>query len=315
MMRDPHLPPGSGLALGLDVGGTATRWALVRPGGDLAAEGEAPGFSALDLRGEGVQRVRTLLSQLGAAAREVGPIVGAHAGLTGLDGTGRDLAGVVAEALGLPEARVTLGSDVEMAFRSVLAPGEGYLVYAGTGSIAAYVDEAGALHRAGGRGVALDDGGGGYWVAREALRQVWRREDEAPGAWRHSPLALALFEALGGPEWALTRSAVYGSSRGQVGRLALAVARAAEVDPEAQALLREAGVELARLGRALIQRFGARPIVLGGRAATLHPIIREAMAEALPPGTPLDLRSCRSHEAAARMALPGGPLPVPRSSS
>ncbi|HEY1396565.1 MAG TPA: hypothetical protein VF536_10650, partial [Roseateles sp.] len=35
------------LGLGLDAGGTQTRWALARPDGTLVARGEVGGFSAL----------------------------------------------------------------------------------------------------------------------------------------------------------------------------------------------------------------------------------------------------------------------------
>lgn len=301
---EPHDQKIAGpFALGLDAGGTATRWALVGGDGGLVAEGETAGFSALDLGGEGRSRVLALLAELAAEARGSGSIRFAHAGLTGLDGEGPELAVVMAGALGLAPEALTLGSDVEAAYLSVWAPGEGYLVYAGTGSIAAFLDGEGRLHRAGGRGVILDDGGSGTWIAREALRRIWRTEDERPGAWRDSPLAQALFSAMGGADWAITRQAVYGTARGEVGRLALVVARVAGQDPEAEAILKAAGAELARLGRALFHRFGPRPVIVGGRAATLHPLIREGMAATLPPGTSLEFRPCRSHLAAARLAL------------
>ena len=103
---------------------------------------------------------------------------------------------MLATAFAAPEAGVRVVSDVEIAYRAAFAPGEGYLVYAGTGSIAAFIDAQGVLHRAGGRGVALDDAGGGYWIAREALRRLWRREDERPGAWRDSRWHVGCFRSL-----------------------------------------------------------------------------------------------------------------------
>jgi hypothetical protein len=71
-------------------------------------------------------------------------------------------------------AAISMRNDVEIAYLDSFAPGEGYLVYAGTGSIAAWIDADGQFHRAGGRGVTLDDGGGGFWIAREAMRHIWR---------------------------------------------------------------------------------------------------------------------------------------------
>lgn len=291
------------LALGIDAGGTETRWALAGPSGEILAEGHVAGFSANDLPGGGRARIAALLQDLGGAVGRAGRPVRVHAGLTGLGGGREDLAALIAAPLGLPAAAVTVGSDIETAYLDLFAPGGGYLVYAGTGSVAAYIDEAGALHRAGGRGCLIDDGGGGYWIAREALRAVWRAEDERPGDGRRSPLAQALAALVGGPGWAETRRFVYGGSRGDIGRLALAVAAAADRDPAAAEILRRAGAELGRLACAMAGRYGPRPVALSGRAATLHPLLASSMQEALPAGTAFSFRPSRGHHAAARLAL------------
>jgi N-acetylglucosamine kinase-like BadF-type ATPase len=206
------------------------------------------------------------------------------------------------ELLGIPEAAITLCSDIEIAYLAHFQPGQGYLVYAGTGSIGAFIDDSGEFHRAGGRGVVLDDGGGGFWIAREALRQVWRTEDEQPGAWQASPMACAIFDYIGGSDWAQSRQFIYGQERGAVGKLALAVAASAQDDPAAAAILSGAGAELARLARALVARFGPRPVVLSGRAAQLHPLIFDAMRKALPEAITLVQADAGAHIAAARIA-------------
>jgi N-acetylglucosamine kinase-like BadF-type ATPase len=150
--------------------------------------------------------------------------------------------------------------------------------------------------------VVLDDGGGGFWIAREALRHIWRIEDEAPGAWQDSAMARAVFDQIGGSDWALSRQFIYGQERGAFGQLALAVAASADADPAASAILRGAGNELARLALALKGRFGPRPVALSGRAATLHPLIAATMGAALPPDLPLLLAGSEAHLAAARAA-------------
>lgn len=302
-MQQQSQDPDGGLALGIDAGGTETRWTLLRTPGEVVAEGHVKGFSATELLGPGEAAVAALLEELARGVLVAGRPARVHAGLTGLGPSSERLAQLIATPLGLPVQAVSLGSDIETAYLDLFAPGEGYVVYAGTGSIAAYVDEAGTLHRAGGRGNLLDDGGGGYWIAREALRLVWRAEDERPGAWRQSVLAQELFDQVGGSDWAQTRQFVYGGKRGDVGRLALAVARAADRDPAALDILRCAGLELARLGRALLGRYGVKPVALSGRAATLHPLIAAAMREALPPGTAFTCRPCQGQLAAARLAL------------
>ncbi len=299
---------GAPVALGLDAGGTQTRWAVVAQDGAVLAGGELQGFSALQVHdASGRQTVAQVLDQL---AQQVGsvvpPVRRVCAGVTGVGGTDEPAAdvlrGMLAPALGLDGDAVHVTSDIEVAYRDVFAPGAGYLVYAGTGSMAAYFDTTGTFHRAGGRGGVLDDAGGGYWIAREALRHIWRTEDERPGAWRESVMAQRVFEQLGGSDWPTTRRFVYGGERGAMGRLALAVAAAADADPLARQILHNAGTELARLGRALSTRFGPRPLALGGRAARLHPLVAQSLRAAMPEGTDLRVVDCHGHIAAARMA-------------
>ena len=296
---DPQAAPG----LGIDAGGTRTRWALAGPGGAIVAEGEVDGLSALQMGNpQGRDSVQATLALLARQVAMHGQPRRIRAGLTGFGGEGEVLQQMLAALFGLAPAAVTLSTDIEIAFLASFAPGEGYLVYAGTGSIGAFIDSAGQFHRAGGRGVFLDDGGGGYWIAREALRHIWRGEDEEPGRWRASPMAQAVFARIGGDDWALSRQLVYGQERGAVGRLALAVAASAESDPVAAAILAEAGRELARLAAALCARFGTRPVALAGRAATLHTSIYASMRTALPDAISLTQSGGLAHHAAARMA-------------
>jgi glucosamine kinase len=310
--------PTPGLGLGLDVGGTATRWALCDADGGMLARGQAAGWTALDLAAdagrEAVTAVLAGIARNAAPPWAAGPDTAPQrlvAGVTGLDATQRPLLQeLLGRAFGLPGAAVTACNDIELVCHGAFAPGRGLVVYAGTGSVAALLDETGTLQRAGGRGVLIDDAGGGHWIACRALRSVWRTEDETPGAWRQSALARALFERLGGPAWALTRAGVYGATRGEVGRLALAVAEAAEDDPRALAQLRAAGVELARLALALRRRCGALPVALAGRVWDLHPVVEAAFRAALPADTPVFRLASPPEDTAARWAAVGAPVPA-----
>ncbi|WP_051972215.1 N-acetylglucosamine kinase [Massilia sp. 9096] len=307
MIRSQSASSTEALGLGIDAGGTRTRWALAAPGGRIVAEGVNAGLSALQMgSAAGREAVRAAFTQLAADVLQHGAPARAWAGLTGFGGDAGDnelLQRWLAELLHVDPHAIHFCSDMEIAYRASFTPGEGYLVYAGTGSIGAFIDVDGQFHRAGGRGVVLDDGGGGFWIAREALRHIWRNEDERPGCWQDSPMAQAVFDTVGGSDWACSRQFIYGQERGAVGTLALAVAATAERDPAANAILHAAGAELARLARALIDRFGARPVALSGRAAELHAIIPAAMRAALPSGTVLTQRSGGAHQAAARMAI------------
>jgi N-acetylglucosamine kinase-like BadF-type ATPase len=291
------------LALGIDAGGTETRGALADASGDIVGEGSARGFSALQVREPERPFVAATLAELARDVLAIGAPRRVHAGLTGFGGDTDALKALVSAPFNLAPDAVTVGSDIETTYLDLFEPGEGYVVYSGTGSVAAFVDEDGTVHRIGGRGVTVDDAGGGFWIAREALREVWRAEEERPGSWTSSALAVELFEMMGGADWSHTRRYVYEGMRGDVGKLALAVARAADRDGVANRILGEAGAELARLARIMIARFGARPVALTGRAATLHPLIAETMRASLPPDTRLELRPCRGHHAAAHLAL------------
>ncbi len=299
--------PTQALALGLDAGGTQTRWAVAGAGGRIHAEGQVAGFSALQMAHEtGRAVLQTLLAEV---ARSSGPVQSVVAGVTGFDtAQSAELCALLAAALGAQPAAVRTLSDIELAFHAAFAPGAGIVVYAGTGSIAAHLDSSGTLQRAGGRGVVIDDAGGGHWIAREALRAVWRAEDDAPGAAQQSALGRALAARVGGGDWPATRQWVYGASRGELGLLALAVAQAAR-DADAQALdiLQSAGVELARLAQALLQRLGPQPVALAGRVFDLHPCIEAQLRASLPAQTSITRSHTPAQHAAARMAWQGIP--------
>jgi len=292
-----------GFGLGIDAGGTRTRWALADRAGAIIAEGEVAGLSALQMGSSaGRAALHARLTDLAGAVLAHGKPGAVRAGLTGFGGDDAQLQLWLSTLFDIPASVIALCNDIEIAYAACFQPGEGYLVYAGTGSIGAWIDLDGVFHRAGGRGVVLDDGGGGFWIAREALRHIWRIEDEQPGAWHDSAMARAVFDQIGGSDWALSRQFIYGQERGAFGQLALAVAASADADPAASSILRGAGHELARLALALHSRFGPRPVALSGRAATLHPLIAATMGAALPPDLPLTLAGSEAHLAAARAA-------------
>lgn len=222
------------LSLGIDAGGTQTRWALLTTENERVATGQAAGLSGMQMH-TNVGRT-TVLTRLAEIANQLGPFVqdakiGAIvAGVTGVGAGNPELVELLGHTFSVERNFVSVVSDIEIAYHAAFSPGAGYLVYAGTGSIAAYIDGDNKLHRAGGRGVQLDDAGGGFWIAREALRRIWRREDESPGAWRESPLARILFEKVGGDSSIYSSRFLTERDRGEVGLLARLVATCAETD-------------------------------------------------------------------------------------
>ncbi|HZJ09356.1 MAG TPA: BadF/BadG/BcrA/BcrD ATPase family protein, partial [Trueperaceae bacterium] len=182
-------------------------------------------------------------------------------------------------------------------------PGEGVLVYAGTGSVALHLAADGTSVRAGGHGYLIDDAGGGFWIGRETLKRQLRRAD-ASGAPAGGALANAVFAELGGSSWQAVRAAVYGGGRARLAALTPLVAHAAHRgDPDAVAVLEAAGKELARLANVVSGRLGRLlPVALaGGVAACGEPLLAPLRA-ALPGAAELAVAAGKPVEAAARLA-------------
>jgi len=131
--QNPQQAPERRLGLGIDAGGTRTRWALAQDDGEVIAEGQVPGLSALQMSSaSGRHTVHANLSALANAVLVHGRPQRIHAGLTGFGGDGEQLQRWLSDLLSLPVRAVKLCSDIEIAYLDSFAPGEGYLVYAGT---------------------------------------------------------------------------------------------------------------------------------------------------------------------------------------
>lgn len=269
--------------LGVDIGGTASRFVLVDDAGIVLLRGAVGGATGHVFNPVERQKLQAVLEAIAADIAPHGALGGVHLGITGLGDAARaEAADLIATVLGLPVAGVSLSDDMELAYRAAFAPGEGHLISAGTGSIGLHVEAGGDIIRVGGRGIMIDDGGSGTWIALTALDRLYRLIDETGTPAGADVLAEELFAAMGGAEWDATRSYVYGSDRGRVGALATAVARAADRgDALASEILRQAGRELARLAQALIQRTQKLPVGYVGGILRLHPFIIASLIETL----------------------------------
>lgn len=317
-------------ALGIDAGGSSTRWVVRRgdgPGlGEEIARGRLGPLSGLAfLAGEGSDDVEQAQSVVAAVHDEVRsrlrerlaaerPLDAVYAGVTGLsdgDAAATALRSMLSARLNVPESRVQVVNDMALAYRCAFGPGEGVLVYAGTGSLAVHLDADGVLHRAGGHGYLIDDAGGGFWIGRHALRAVLREADRR-GEPARGALADAVYAALGSRDWPDIRRRVYAGGRAEVASLVPAVRHAlAAGDPAATAIVTAAGRELARLADALMARLGGTlPVALAGGASGLGAPLRKAVVAGLPPGTHVRAAERTPVEAAARLALAAAFAPV-----
>ncbi|WP_295816070.1 BadF/BadG/BcrA/BcrD ATPase family protein [uncultured Deinococcus sp.] len=284
------------LLLGLDAGGSGTKWALTRDG-QVVAGGVTPPFTAALLdTPAGTQALAAL------AAALPGRPAGVHAGVAGLSASSARAAAVghaLAELLALDASRVRVEGDLDLAYRAHLGAGEGILLYAGTGAVAYHVAQGGAVTRAGGYGYRIGDDGGGFSMGRAALRLLTDALDrgEVPAG----PLAEEVGQLTGGLDWDSLRAFVYGTpGAAAVAQLAPAVGRAAEAgDPQAAALLTTAAGDLATLARRVQARVGPLPVTATGGAFRVSALLRSALTRELPGA---NVQQREHAEAAARFA-------------
>lgn len=268
--------------LGIDVGGTAARWSVVDAGGAELARGTANGATGHLFAPAERARFEAMVAEIARAAPT--GVSSIHAGVTGLGPKAYgDAKTILGAKFGISSDAVTTSDDMELAYLSTFARGQGHIVAAGTGSIGLHISANGEAIRVGGRGILIDDGGSGTWIALTAVNELYRQIDETGGAADAQRLADTLYDAIGGSTWDDVRAFVYGSDRGRIGTLAKAVAAAAVAgDPLARSILSRAASELARLARALIARAGTLPVAFVGGVVDLHPAVRPAVTEALP---------------------------------
>lgn len=287
--------------LGIDGGASSSKWVVLSGSGSLIAEGRAGPITGHVFSEAAESQVA---AELGRILLETAPYSPAAivAGITGLDaGTPEAewFAQRLEEGLGLPLDRVRVFNDMDLAYRAHFAPGEGILVYAGTGSVAYHVARDGSVIRAGGHGYLIGDEGGGFWIGKTALRQLLRWQDSGVDLQEHL-LAQHLHRAIGGGDWPRIRGYVYSGGRQAVAALAPAVGEAAASgDEAARGILTLAGRELAALAFTLRSRLGDLPVLLTGGALKVSPLIEEGARQRLEVG----VSHASSAQAAARTAL------------
>jgi len=294
------------LSLGIDAGGTATRWQLIDAAGAAVAEGQGRPMSGHLFNDAVRERSLSALSEIIADVLKAGRPGAVCAGITGLSqGTeaAKTYSDLLAAGFDLPPAKVSVVDDMWIAYHAAFKPGAGILVYCGTGSVGYHVSVSGEIARAGGHGYIIDDGGSAFWIARAGIRHLMRDIDERGEVAWQTPLGWAFAARFGGASWDLVRSTVYSGDRGTIAGLAPAVAEAAETqDLAALTMLAEAGAELARLATVLAMRVGPKPVIQVGGGFKLHPAVTAGVTAALPPAMPVVAPGRSAVEAAAFLA-------------
>jgi N-acetylmuramic acid 6-phosphate etherase len=156
--------------LGVDGGGTKTAWVLVEREPTqlrLVEQGKLP---PSNLRLTPTDTLRAIFRQMPVAVERVGVFLAGCA--TPEDRT--QLAAICREIW--PSAKITVGSDRDSGLAAGLGHGDGVVVNAGTGS-SVTGRRGDKIEKAGGWGHILGDVGGGYFIARNAIRLMLREYD------------------------------------------------------------------------------------------------------------------------------------------
>lgn len=263
--------------LGIDSGGSGVRVALSRGDGPVNGLTWSSPTPAV-VGGRGIDAEGLLARVLPAAhalLREAGSdgVAAVCVGAAGMATLGDDLRAKLPDALAssFGARRLALAADGVTAYAGALGQRPGAVVAAGTGLIAlgalpddiaggaagGMTDDAageararGGWRRADGWGHLLGDCGGGAWIGRAGLEAAMRAYDGRDGG--SHPL-LARLEAVFGPADELPgklyprpdRPAVLASFAPEVGRCA------AERDPVAEAILRDAARHIAQAAAAV----------------------------------------------------------------
>ena len=295
------------LALGIDAGASSTRWRLEQGDGRDIAQGSGVPITGHLFSPEAQSAASAAIVAIGAEVARHGKPDFVVAGVTGLSAgsePARLLQRTFAQVFALPIEQVAVHDDLCVAYLGAFTPGEGILVYAGTGSIAYHLTSGQTVERAGGHGFLIDDAGGGFWIGQQALRALMRRRDGQRDA---TTLDQAVLAAIGAADWPGIRAFAYGGGRQAVAALARVVGDAAgRGDGEAAQLLTLAGGELARICQALIDRLGPLPVALAGGVARA-PALIDRLQRALGPGVAVRQHGAEPVVTAARLARMAAP--------
>ena len=262
-------------ALGIDAGGSSTKWAVVDGAGRVLETGRVAPLSGHLYSGDSRGHAQDVLEALLVRVAPFAPSV-ALAGVTGLT-RGSAQAAWLGETITdvFTLERCAVIGDMDLAYRAHYQPGEGIVLYAGTGSIAYHITRQLEVKRAGGRGYRIDDAGGGYWIGQRALRFTMRQMDA--GLPTDDPLSSAVLGQIGSSDWERVRAYVYASDRSAVSSLApLVGVTAQQGSAAARQILELAGRELADLAGRLNAQVGELPITTVGGAWLVSPLIAEA---------------------------------------
>jgi N-acetylglucosamine kinase-like BadF-type ATPase len=286
------------LVVGVDGGGTSTRCLIATASGEIVSRGGAGGANPRSTRDPGGNLTRALTEALLPIRQRFRPgdVTGGVFGLAGAGEAGRRQACALAteawRAAGLAGVPVVV-PDILVAFAGATPGPSGSVVIAGTGAVAARIENREIVRRCDGYGWLLGDKGSGVWIGRRAAQAALAALDGSglptvltgrvlpalqqgpPGPGRNVLAGEALAQAI--------IAVVYEGEPARLGILSPVVETAArEGDRVALTILDEAARHLVRTLDAVGPGGSRLPVVLAGSLLTRPTLVAERVREALP---------------------------------
>ena len=287
--------------LGIDGGGTKTAFLLADRRGQVVARLTLGACNPVDLGME--ETARVLREGIRRVCGEL-PLsrVSVYAGIAGgITGDHRQRIRQVLE--GFRFARLDNGSDAMNAVAAGLGNGDGVAVILGTGSVA-FAREGDTLHRVGGFGYLLDDGGSGFAIGRDGVLAALKAEE---GSGEATALLERLRRDCGVSRLLDAVGALYTDGKRGLAALAPAVFEtAAQGDGVAAAILRQnlqaVGALITAAAGKLTADRSVRVVLLGGIALQL-----EGMRGLLEPHVPArcQIEICKESPVIGALRLAG----------
>lgn len=263
------------VVLAIDAGGSHTRAACVDAKGTVLGWGRASGGNATSLGEGGVRAIETAARAAITEAAADASTLTAVLCAAGEAPVGR--LGELAERVGMHDSSSwhPVGDALGAYFSGSSAP-DGIVLIAGTGAIAARVQNAQVVSVVDGLGWLLGDAGSGFWIGREVVSAVAAAADG-----RGSPTALTeqVFSRIGGatacwsgvrtPDVAAILRAVYDRPPTALAEFApLAFDAAAEDDAVAASIVSAAASHLATTIETARRGHENLPVVVSGSVLT-----------------------------------------------
>ncbi len=294
-----HDAPEMSAFIGIDGGGTKTEFLLFLPTGEVLGRTLLPSTNP---NAVGMETTHSVLERgiNSLLSMTTSPVVGIYAGIAGMlsaDNKERVESFLKERYPSIPSS---VSTDIYNVMASAVECERCVAAIAGTGSVV-YAKVGNEIHRFGGWGYILDEGGSGFDLGRDALRAALRDNEGTGRKTRlteliENHLCAKAFDKI--PE-------LYGTAPSSIAAIAPLVFEAARLgDRVATEIIRDSFSYLARRITSAIEKFDTgNTVVISGGLMSASDMWLPALKSALPPDTEIVIPTLPQIFGTCRLAL------------